>query len=64
MDLRVKHKDDSDEMDSRIKSENDSVGAERPRSPFLVMPDLIGHPVEFDSMDLRVKHKDDSVEVE
>ena len=48
MDLRVKHKDDSDRV-------------ERPRSPFLVMPDLIGHPLEFDSMVLRVKHKDDRV---
>ena len=64
MDLRVKHKDDSVGMDSRIKSENDSDGMERPSSPRFVMPDLIGHPLEFNSMDLRVKHKDDSDGVE
>ena len=51
-------------MDLRVKHEDDSVGVERPSSPRLVMPDPIGHPVEFDSMDLRVKHKDDSDGVE
>ena len=64
MDLRVKHEDDRVEMDSRIKSENDSDGVERPSSPRLVMPDPIGHPLEFNSVDLRVKHEDDNDGVE
>ena len=44
MDLRVKHEDDSEGMDSRVNPtpENDSEEVELPRSPFLVMPCLSG----------------------
>ena len=44
MDLRVKHEDDSVGMDSSHTFSMALEGVERPHSPFLVMPDLIGHP--------------------